>query len=854
VSKYQKLFLLVIALVIASAIICYVEPITRGLDIAGGLRVVLQVDPKQKGDWPTSPIEREEKTRTVAETMRRRVAGIGGVTEPIVRTENATSDKARLVVELPGVQNKEKAIHDLITSASLEFYYMKNLYSTANPLGQWRMAPSGDDQRRITFTGPKGEVLTTSDPDDPKSDDRKIIEEVIGPDAKPVLTGAMLKPNAKAAFKPGTTLPVIEIEFNDKGTEIFRDFTGAHIGEVLAVFYDNKLLTAPEIKSKISDGKAIIEGGGLTLKEATRIASYLNAGALPVPLKPIGMDTVEPSLGTQTIARVLVAGIAGLILVLLFMILYYRLPGALASIALGLYALFAIAVYKIIPNYTLSLAGMAALIISIGMAVDANILIFERLKEELKAGKTLRAAIDTGFNRAFTAIFDSNMCTAITCAILMWLGTPTVQSFAFTLLIGVAISMFTAITVTRTFLHLLVNWEWAQNPKLYGLDTGWLSPEKVNWNIVGKRNYFFALSALVLTPGIIVLAMYHLKPGIEFISGTTIQAEFRQKVPLNGVRETVNAIAEGSEVQLVEQGKTAYITTRLLSESPNYKDKMDALRKALDEKYGLATIDKETNQPVFASVSSVGPTISKELTVNAFKAVIVASVLIVLYLAIRFAIGGFMTGLKYGTCAVIALIHDACFILGGYAIMGHWFGWETDSLFVTAVLTIIGFSVHDTIVVFDRIRENLRHRLRGESFEELANRSVLQTLARSINTSLTVILTLLTLIAFGGPLLRHFYITLLAGIIVGTYSSIFNATPLVIVWDALGSRSRAPRRRVEEKAFVDRPLVEKPTVEKNPPAVADGRDGGSEEAASEPSVAKPAVPKASKPKRKKKRF
>ncbi len=423
------------------------------------------------------------------------------------------------------------------------------------------------------------------------------------------------------------------------------------------------------------------------------------------------------------------------------------------------------------------------------------------------------------------------------------------QSFAFTLLIGVAISMFTAITVTRTFLHLLVNWEWAQNPDLYGLNTGWLAPEKTNWNIVGKRNWFFLLSTVVIIPGVIVLGMYHLRPGIEFISGTTIQASFKQGVPLSGVRNAVDVVSPGSEVQLVEQGKTAYITTSLLSESPDYKTKMDALRDSLNEKYGLATIDKETGKPAFASVSSVGPTISKELTINAFKAVIVASLLIVLYLAIRFAIGGLMTGLKYGTCAVIALIHDSLFILGGFAILGHWFGWETDSLFVTAVLTIIGFSVHDTIVVFDRIRENLRHRQRGESFEQLANRSILQVLSRSINTSFTVCLTLAMLIAFGGPLLRHFYITLLAGIIIGTYSSIFNATPLVIVWDSLGSRGKAPRRRVvEEKAFVEKPLVEKPLVSGN------GRDGSGEEAVSEPEAVKPAVPRAAKPKRKKKRF
>jgi len=839
VSKYQKLFLSVIVLVIAAAAVCWLRPINRGLDIVGGMRVVFEIAPKQKSDWPAAPGEREAKMKTVAETMRRRIQTIYALMEPIVRFENATSDKARLVVELPGVQNKDEVIRKLRETASLEFYYLKDVYTAQNPTGQWRMEMASGEQRALIFSGPKGEVLNSGK----KPDEPKILQQVVGiPGVKPVLTGAALLANAKAGLKPGSNSAIIEIEFNPTGTEIFRDFTGVHIGEILAVFYNGELLTAPSIKDKISDGKAIIEGFP-SLKEAGRIATYLNAGALPVPLNVIGTDVVEPSLGRQTVANVLKAGIAGLIVVLLFMMLYYRLPGVLACIALGLYALFTIAVFKFL-HVTLSLAGMAALIISIGMAVDANILIFERLKEELRGGKTLRAAIEAGFNRAFTAIFDSNMCTAITCAILIWLGSPTVQSFAITLLIGVAISMFTAITVTRTFLHLLVNWDWAQNQNLYGLNTGWLSPDKVKWNIVGARNYFFALSTLVIIPGIYYLAAYHLRPGIEFISGTTIQAAFKQTVPLNGVRDVVNAVSPGSEVQLAERGKIAFITTRLLSENQElFNAKTDAIRTSLNDKYGLSTVD-DTGKPVFLSVSSVGPTISKELTTKAVWAVVFASGLIILYLTFRFAIGGLAAGFKYGTCAVIALIHDACFILGWYAILGHFRGWETDSLFVTAVLTIIGFSVHDTIVVFDRIRENLRHRLRGESFEELANRSILQVLSRSINTSFTVVLTLATLVAFGGPLLRHFYITLLAGIIVGTYSSIFNATQLVIVWDNLSGRGKAPRRRaIEERPLVDKPLVS--SVE---------RDSTVEQAEPEPAIDRPAVPKPPKPKRKKKRF
>ncbi len=829
-SKYQKLLILVIVITIAAVVISANVPISPGLDIAGGMRVVLQIDPRQPSDWPTKFEDRAAKMKTVADTMRQRVKGLAGVTEPVVRVENPTADNARLVVELPGAESKGDAIRQLTTSASLEFYYLKDVSTPQNPLGKWRMEAASGEEKDYIFTGPKGETLNSGK----KADRAKIMAEVVGaPEVKPVLTGSSLLANAKSSFKPTTNEPVIEIEFNKHGTEVFRDFTGAHVGEILAIFYDGKLLTAPTIRDKISDGKAEVSGF-TSLKEATGIANFLNAGALPVPLKVIGKDVVEPSLGKQTIKQVLFAGVAGLILVLLFMLLYYRLPGAIANVALILYALFVIAAFKAF-HVTLSLAGMAALIISIGMAVDANILIFERLKEELRAGKTLRSAIDAGFNRAFTAIFDSNICTAITCAILMWMGTPTVQSFALTLLVGVAISMFTAITVTRTFLHLLVNWQWAQKPSLYGLATGKIASS--GWNIIGQRNWFFALSAVLIIPGLVVLGMYHLKPGIEFTSGTTIQASFKQAVSLAQVRNTVDAVSPGSEVQLVERGKTAFITTRLLSENPDFDKKMEELRVAINDKFGLSTTGEE-GEPIFDSVASVGPTISKELTTKSVTAVALASILIILYLAIRFAIGGFMTGLKYGTCAVIALVHDAAFILGGFAIMGRWFGWETNSLFVTAVLTIIGYSVHDTIVIYDRIRENLRHRQRGESFEQLANRSILETLSRSINASLTVVLPLITLIAFGGPLLRNFYITILVGTIVGTYSSIFIATALVIIWEQLGGSGRSSRRRVEERAFVGQPLA------------ANGAELTSDTDMDQTSE----TPRSPRPKRKKKRF
>ena len=259
----------------------------------------------------------------------------------------------------------------------------------------------------------------------------------------------------------------------------------------------------------------------------------------------------------------------------------------------------------------------------------------------------------------------------------------------------------------------------------------------------------------------------------------------------------MNQFAPDNEIQLSKAGRSAFIKTSMLSGQQDFQPR--STRCWLERPSSASRRTIPTASRLSTTWPAVGPTISRELTTNAFWAVIIASLAIVLYLTVRFAIGGVMAGLKFGTCAVIALVHDACFILGLFAILGKFLGWEVDSLFVTAVLTIIGFSVHDTIVVFDRIRENLRHRLRGESFEQLCNRSILQTIARSINTSFTVVMTLAALVVFGGPLLRHFYVALMAGIIIGTYSSIFNATPLVIVWEKLGAKIAEPARKIDDE-------------------------------------------------------
>ncbi len=880
-TRYQKHFVGVIALVLAAtAILIWGGKLVKGLDIAGGIRVVMQANPKSAEDWPKTPQGRREKMESVRKTIHNRVKGLGGVTEPVVYVQGEN----RIVVELPGVKDPDKALETIKETAALEFYYLRDVQTVNNPTAKWRMDADVGEKKAYVFSGVNETIDSVDQPEE-------VLSKVVGaPKVEPILTGADLLANAHAGQNPNGQVTV-NIEFNKEGTAIFRKFTARHVNDILAVFFGGRLLTAPSINEAIPSGSAEITGFR-SVREAKETADYLNAGALPVPLKVIQKDTVEPTLGMETVNKVVTAGLIGLVFVLLFMVIYYRLPGVIANIALGLYTLFLIAVFIAIKA-TMSLAGVAALIISVGMALDANILIFERLKEELKGGKTLKAAIDAGFNRAFTAIFDSNMCSAITCAILLWYGSPSVQSFALTLLIGVAISMFTAITVTRTILHLLVNWEWAQNPKLYAL---WEDKfAKSNLDVIGKRNWYFVISAILILPGLFFLSTSGLKRGIEFKSGTSVQASFARPVTVSEVRGIAEQFSPEltPEVQLAKANgelKVAFIKTAPLTE-----ENERALRAAFDEKIGLASrsVQLEFKEPVvesqlqaivgkyskystanitdpkaqggrdrvalvvlrfvpdekwtslrsalndaytieseseprktFDSTSTVAPTISEELTRNAIIAVILASIGIVIYLTIRFAIGGLGAGFKFGMCAVMALIHDAFFILGLFAILGKFAGWEIDSLFVTAVLTVIGFSTHDTIVVFDRIRENLKHRLRGESFEQLCNRSILQTFSRSINTGFTVVLLLVSLIIFGGPLLRHFYVALLVGILIGTYSSIFNATPLVVVWEKLAAKGAEPKK----KAFEEKPLVAKSTPGETP-FVASKTEVSGEEAA-----------------------
>lgn len=781
-QKYSKIFICIILLVIAA---CYLVfggkfPIKKGLDIAGGMRVVLEAD-TTAADWPATDVNAQrtlmEKARKIIEA---RIGGIQGVSEG----KAFLSGNDKIVVEIPGVKDADKALDTIKNTAQLEFYYMKDLQTAQNPGGKWTMSAPGTGKDEYFFTDATHELSSVKDK-------QAIYDLVLDyKNNPPVLTGASLMPNAQQAI--ANNQPVVNIEFNKAGKEVFRDFTKKHQQEVLAIFLNKQLLTAPTIQAVITDGHAQISGFH-SLEEAGNLAANLNSGALPISFNVVSRDIVEPSIGAGALKDVIVAGAIGLLLVVIFMCIVYRLPGFISSIALCLYALFVLAVFAGI-GVTLSLSGIAALVISIGMAIDANVLIFERLKEELCAGKTLYAAIDAGFSRAFTAILDSNVCTCITCLLLMHFGSPAVQSFATTLLIGTIISMFTAVTVTRTFLHLIVKFPSLQKPAMFAIPkSGVVNEYKINF--VNPRKWYYIISCILVIPGVVVWCMFGLNKGIEFQPGTELKLSFENRIDnVAQIDEIVKQKYSNFDTKLSNNNMNVYIK---VSDNQNAitPEAQTELVKAVDEKYKIAN-RTEDDKPLVDSSSAVSPSVSSELAKNATKSILFACLAIILYLAIRFAINGALEGIKYGCCAVFALIHDALFIIGMFAILGKVAGWQIDSLFITAVLTIIGFSVHDTIVCFDRIRENMKHRFRQESFAELANRSINQTFTRSINTTVTTLFTIITLMIFCRSItsLKQFYVCMFAGMIIGTYSSLFIATQVLVDWVAAGSRRSAKKK------------------------------------------------------------
>jgi len=510
-------------------------------------------------------------------------------------------------------------------------------------------------------------------------------------------------------------------------------------------------------------------------------------------------------LGQESVQKSIRAGTIGLAVVLLFMLIYYRLPGLLADLALITYALINFAAFKLIP-VTLTLPGITGFLLSTGMAVDANILIFERMKEELRAGRSLWPSLRAGFDRAWTSIRDSNISTIITCAILAYFGSnfgaSMVRGFAVTLFVGVLISMFTAVLVTRTFMENAFSWigERLRNkPWLLGVEGRSETPKAVPeissdkkpgflFDIVGRRKWYFVFSGAVIALGIGAMIFSTISVGtpvrlsVDFTGGSLLVYQFTE----SGSEDTIRDVFEAHGVASPEVrrlGDPSENTWQIRSTFID-ADTLTVIEADLEDSIG--SIVREAS-----NVTAVSPAIGGEVTQAATTAVVVASLVILAF--VWWAFRRVPRAYRYGVSAIAAMVHDILVALGFFALFGVLFGWEVDALFLTAILTVIGFSVQDTIVVFDRIRENIPRR-RGESFEMVANRSILETIHRSLATQLNAIFVMIALLLFGGASIAQFIATMLVGMLSGTYSSIFVAVPLLVVWEK-GELGRLFRRK-----------------------------------------------------------
>lgn len=706
-----------------------------GLDLRGGSMLVLEAQPGDDFEGDLS-----DAMETAREIIERRVNEFG-----VAEAEVATASNNRLVVQVPGLSLEDT--ENLIgRTARLEFRVF-------NDEGDVVPATGTVNGQEIAMTG-----------------------EHLQSNTFPDRTGATTSVN---------------FETTGLGAQLMSQITRQRLQypegdqrRLLMIFLDDELISSASVNSEIRDVGQITGVG--TFSEASDLSRQLNAGALPIPLQTIQSSEVSATLGENSVLNSVRAGLVGIVAVMVFMMLYYRLPGVLASAALIVYISLVLLVFKMWP-VTLTLAGIAAFILSIGMAVDANILIFERMKEELRRGRGLNTSIDLGFSRAWSSIRDSNVSTLITCLILYWFGdqfgAAPVMGFALTLAIGVLVSMFSAIVVTRTFLKMVVGSPLAKRRALfnaYELKRDDIRPGAGLMQFSRRRWYFLGFSGVLLFVALVILAIPPtLRPGIEFTSGSVFTIRFDEPVEQNELREFL--VDEGyPEARVQGAGENEFIIrTTELEGAPALDDpigpapegEIDSIMSGLEEEFGsLERIDFQT----------ISNTVSTEIAQNTAIAVAAAALAIFGYIWMQFR--ALPKPRRYGIAAVVALVHDAILVLGLFSLMGKLFGTEVDTAFITALLTVIGFSVHDTIVTFDRLREKLEDDPYIH-FEEAVDASLTETMARSLTTSATILLTILAMLLIGGATIQTFLLVLFAGVLAGTYSSIGVAAQVLVAWE-----------------------------------------------------------------------
>lgn len=596
-----------------------------------------------------------------------------------------------------------------------------------------------------------------------------------------ILTGDQVSSaQAGVVDQNGSKEYVVSLTFTDEGKAAFAEATAAMVGQQIAIVYDNSVVSAPVVQEAITQGQCTIDGIG-SYEEAEDLASTIRIGSLSVELTELRSNVVGAKLGEEAIRTSLQAGAIGFAVVAIFMIVVYLIPGLAASLALALYVGL-IVLLLVAFEVTLTLPGVAGIILSIGMAVDANVIIFTRIKEEIGKGKTVESAIKTGFAKALSAIVDGNVTTLIAALVLFWRGSGTVKGFAMTLGIGIVLSMFTALFVTRFILRSLFRLGF-QSPKMYGI-----KKEKKNINFLGKRNLCFVLSLIVIGVGLVSMGMGAASGkgafnySMEFKGGTSTNVTFNEDMSLQDISTQVVPVVEGVtgdadvQTQKVEGTTEVIIKNRTLS-----VEERQELNQALADSFG---VDQEK-----ITAESISGAISQEMKQDAMVAVIIATICILLYIWFRFK------NIRFAASAVLALVHDVAVVAAFYSVLK----WSVGSTFIACMLTIVGYSINATIVIFDRIRENLANRPANQDLADLVNQSITQTFTRSINTSLTTFIMVFVLYILGVSTIREFALPLMVGIVCGTYSSVCITGALWYIMTVKHDKAVAKARQEEKQ-------------------------------------------------------
>jgi SecD/SecF fusion protein len=703
--------------------------IKLGLDLQGGTSFLVAMDTNQL----SSAEEQEGALSQAVEVLRKRVDRLG-VAEPLIQPSGAN----RILIQMPGLseERKAEAKANIQKAAFLEF---RLVHERSAELLEQGITPIGYTSMVQRVTGPQGQV--------------SLQPYLVKRQSEHGLTGKHVS-RAGVIFDPLTGRPEISFTMNSEGASLFAQVTRENVGRQMAIILDGELYSAPRINTEILEGSGVIEGS-FTVEEAFELANIL-INPLEAPVQIVEERGVDPSLGHDSIRSGIKASIIGALVVSGFMLGYYLLAGLVANVALVLNIIMLLGVMSSFGT-TLTLPGIAGVVLTMGMAVDANVLIFERIREERAAGKSLRGSIAAGYSKAFGTIFDSNLTTMISSIILILLGTGPVKGFGVTLTIGIVVSMFTSLVVTRLIFDTLVDRGWLTNLRMFSL----VKETKLDFLKYAKPAFVASWALIFIGLGYGVMRGHDVL-GVDFAGGDqlTLRYERDHEVPVDQLRAAVQKLQLGDAmIQYQTDLSTGTKTLQLVTPF----DAGDRVEGALKEQFPDSDFQR-------SKLDKVGPSVGREIQKSAIIASLLAMLGILAYVAVRYEF-------SFAIAAVVAIVHDVLMTMGWFFLSGR----ELSAPIVAAVLTIIGFSINDTIVIFDRIREDLRLGVRG-SFRDIINHALNRTLSRTLITSGTTFLATLSLYVFGGGIINDFAFTFLVGIMTGTYSTIYIASAFVLWW------------------------------------------------------------------------